>query len=578
MTAVVPGKPADTAGGLPVGGAMRVMGSETEYGIHAPSAPGANATMMSARVIQAYAQVTRQRAAGGAETRWDYTDEEPLHDARGWTLERSSADPEQLTDQPPVLDAEAIALAYGRQELEADGEDESGTLLMNMVLGNGARLYVDHAHPEYSSPEVTNPRAAVTWDAAGDLVALAAVRRLAADPELPPINLYKNNTDNKSVSYGSHENYLMPRSVPFGEIVRGLTPFFVTRQIICGAGRVGLGQDSARAGLPDQPAGRLLRNRSGPGNHHPAPHHQHPGRTPRHRGQIPQAARHHRRRQPQPGVQLPQVRHHRDGPEPDRGRRWRRGLKSTSPSPRCRPSATTPRSPRCCAWATAGGSRALDLQWIYFEAASKHAQDTGVADAVDGDGHTHEVLERWSATLSELGGDRAAAASSVEWLAKLSLLEGYRQRDGLGWDNARLGLVDLQWADIRPEKGLYYRLLARDRMQRIVDDAAIAPCGDRTAVGHAGVLPRTLRQPVRRGPRGRELGLGDLRCPRPRQAPAGPHPRAAARNRSPHRRPVCPAPGGRDVPGRTAGTQPRFLGTKPPAGAPGVALLLQDVP
>ena len=138
--------------------------------------------MMSARVIQAYAQVTRQRAAGGAETRWDYTDEEPLHDARGWTLERGQAHPGQLTDQPPVLDAEAVALAYGRQELEADGEDESGTLLMNMVLGNGARLYVDHAHPEYSSPEVTNPLDAVAWDAAGDLVALAAVRRMAADP------------------------------------------------------------------------------------------------------------------------------------------------------------------------------------------------------------------------------------------------------------------------------------------------------------------------------------------------------------------------------------------------------------
>lgn len=58
-SAGVPGAP------LPAGGAMRVMGSETEYGIHAPSAPGANATMMSARVIQAYAQLTRQRAAGG---------------------------------------------------------------------------------------------------------------------------------------------------------------------------------------------------------------------------------------------------------------------------------------------------------------------------------------------------------------------------------------------------------------------------------------------------------------------------------------------------------------------------------
>jgi len=77
---------------------MRVMGAETEYGIHAPSAPSANATMMSARVVQAYAQVTRQRAAGGAETRWDYTDEEPLHDARGWTVDRGAAHPTQLTD------------------------------------------------------------------------------------------------------------------------------------------------------------------------------------------------------------------------------------------------------------------------------------------------------------------------------------------------------------------------------------------------------------------------------------------------------------------------------------------------
>ena len=213
---------------------------------------------------------------------------------------------------------------------------------MNMVLGNGARLYVDHAHPEYSSPEVTNPRDAVAWDAAGDLVALAAVRRLASDPELPPVNLYKNNTDNKSVSYGSHENYLMPRNVPFGDIVRGLTPFFVTRQIICGSGpgRPGAGQLPAR--LPDQPARGFLRGGGGPGDHHPPAHHQHPRRTPRHRGQVPPAARHHRRRQPEPGLQLPQVRHHGDGPEPDRGRPGARRWKSTNRSRRCRPSATTP--------------------------------------------------------------------------------------------------------------------------------------------------------------------------------------------------------------------------------------------
>ena len=464
--------PATGTGALPAGGVMRVMGSETEYGIHAPSAPGANATMMSARVIQAYAQVTRQRAAGGAETRWDYTDEEPLHDARGWTVERAAADPEQLTDRPPVLDAESVALAYGRGELERDGEDESGSLLMNMVLGNGARLYVDHAHPEYSSPEVTNPHDAVVWDAAGDLVALAAVRRLAADPELPPINLYKNNTDNKSVSYGSHENYLMPRSVPFGDIVRGLTPFFITRQVICGAGRVGLGQDSSRAGYQisqradffetevglettirrpiintrDEPHAtadkyRRLHVIIGDANLSETANYLKFGTTAAvlsliEAGLAPRIEVH------DPVAALQSVSH-------DTALTGTLRLKD--------------------------GRRvtALDIQWMYHEAASKLAQETGVGDAVDGDGHTRKLLDRWAATLTALDGDRAAAASSVEWLAKLSLLEGYRQRDGLDWSDARLGLVDLQWADIRPEKGLYHRLLARGRMQRVATEAEI---------------------------------------------------------------------------------------------------------
>ncbi len=451
---------------------MRVMGSETEYGIHAPSAPGANATMMSARIIQAYATVTRQRAAGGAETRWDYTDEEPLHDARGWTVDRAAADPSQLTDQPPVLDAEAVALAYGRQELELDGADESGSLLMNMVLGNGARLYVDHAHPEYSSPEVTNPRDAVAWDAAGDLVALATVRKVAADTSLPPINLYKNNTDNKSVSYGSHENYLMPRAVPFGDIIRGLTPFFVTRQVMCGAGRVGLGQDSSTPGYQisqradffeaevglettirrpiintrDEPHAtadkyRRLHVIIGDANLSQSSNFLKFGTTAMvlsliEAGQAPKIEVH------EPVQALQAVSH----------------------------DTTLTTTVRLL-----DGRRvtALDVQWMYFEAAAKLAQETGVADSVTGDGHTHQVLAHWESTLTTLGTDPDAAASSVEWVAKKSLLEGYRNRDGLAWDDARLGLVDLQWSDIRPEKGLYHRLLSRDRMMRIVDDGDI---------------------------------------------------------------------------------------------------------
>jgi proteasome accessory factor A len=354
-----------------------------------------------------------------------------------------------------------------------DGEDESGTLLMNMVLGNGARLYVDHAHPEYSSPEVTNPRDAVAWDAAGDLVGLAAVRRLAGDPDLPPVNLYKNNTDNKSVSYGSHENYLMPRSVPFGDIVRGLTPFFVSRQVICGSGRVGIGQDSStpgyqisqRADFFEAEVGLETTIRRPIINTRDEPH---------------ATADKYRRLHVIIGdANLSQVSNYlKFGTTAMVLSLIEAGL-----APRIEvhePVAALQALSHDTSLTTKvrllDGRRvtALDLQWMYHEAAAKLAQDTGVGDAAYGDGHTHEVLERWATVLTQLDTDRAAAAGSVEWVAKLSLLEGYRNRDGLGWDDARLGLVDLQWADLRPEKGLYYRFLARGRMQKIVDDAGIA--------------------------------------------------------------------------------------------------------
>ena len=569
--------PAAGTGALPAGGVMRVMGSETEYGIHAPSAPGANATMMSARVIQAYAQVTRQRAAGGAETRWDYTDEEPLHDARGWTVERAAADPEQLTDRPPVLDAESVALAYGRGELERDGEDESGSLLMNMVLGNGARLYVDHAHPEYSSPEVTNPHDAVVWDAAGDLVALAAVRRLAADPELPPINLYKNNTDNKSVSYGSHENYLMPRSTPFGDIVRGLTPFFITRQVMCGAGRVGLGQDSSRAGYQISQRADFFETEVGL----------------------------------ETTIRRPIINNTRDEPHAtaDKYRRLHViiGDANLSEAANYLKFGTTaavlslieaglaPRievhdpvaalqsvSHDTALTATLrlkDGRRvtALDIQWMYHEAASKLAQETGVGDAVDGDGHTRAAgpvgcdadRARWRP-----GGGRV-----LRGMAGQAVPAGGLPAAG------RAGLVRCPVGPGGPAVGGHPpREGPLPPAPRPRPDATGCHGGGdptrrrRAAVGHPGLFPRPLRQPLRARPGRCQLGFGDLRPPRPGQAAARPHPRTAARNRGPDRRFVRPAPGRRGVPGRAAGPGAGLLTPKPPQGPAAWQYGLQEVP
>src|SRR5215510_7810097 len=102
----------------------RVMGIETEYGISVPGQPGANAMVTSSQVVNAYHSAT---AAKARRTRWDFEEENPLRDARGFDLSRDTADASQLTD-------EDLGLA-------------------NVILTNGARLYVDHAHPEYSAPE-----------------------------------------------------------------------------------------------------------------------------------------------------------------------------------------------------------------------------------------------------------------------------------------------------------------------------------------------------------------------------------------------------------------------------------------
>src|SRR5204863_2957335 len=144
-------------------------------------------------------------------------------DARGFDRTREAADSSQLTD-------EDLGLA-------------------NVILTNGARLYVDHAHPEYSAPECTDPLAAVIWDKAGERVMAEAAARAATMPGGSAIQLYKNNTDNKGASYGCHENYLMRRATPFADIVRNLTPFFVSRQVVCGAGRVGQGADGRNEGF-----------------------------------------------------------------------------------------------------------------------------------------------------------------------------------------------------------------------------------------------------------------------------------------------------------------------------------------
>src|SRR5881409_3462515 len=181
----------------------KVCGIETEYGIILRGAGESNPVTASSVLINAFV-ARAQRKVG-----WDFEDESPGRDARGFAREGAMA-----------------------PEIE--------THLVNAVLTNGARYYVDHAHPEYSSPECSDPLQATLYDKAGERIlasSMVAARRLL--PAGQEIVVYKNNSDGKGNSYGCHENYLMDRAVPFGRVVAGIMPFFVTRQLFAGAGKVG---------------------------------------------------------------------------------------------------------------------------------------------------------------------------------------------------------------------------------------------------------------------------------------------------------------------------------------------------
>jgi proteasome accessory factor A len=112
---------------------------------------------------------------------------------------------------------------------------------------------------------------------------------------------------------------------------------------------------------------------------------------------------------------------------------------------------------------------ALQMQGEYLERARKYVDDRFGSDA---DEQTRDVLARWESVLQRLAADPMQLAGELDWVAKLRLLEGYRDRDGLGWDSPRLQLVDLQYSDVRPEKGLYHRLVARGAMQTLLPDGA----------------------------------------------------------------------------------------------------------
>ncbi|MCH9719246.1 MAG: proteasome accessory factor PafA2 [Actinomycetia bacterium] len=421
----------------------RIMGIETEYGISVPGRPHVNAMMASSQVVNAYAvEVLGDRQS---RARWDYDEESPLRDARGFDQSRAEADPSQLTD-------EDLGLA-------------------NVILTNGARLYVDHAHPEYSTPEVTSPRDAVLWDKAGERVMARAASLASALPGGFPLQLYKNNTDNKGASYGTHENYLLGRETPFSDIVTALTPFFVSRQVIAGSGRIGIGQDGNRAafqlsqradffevevGLETTIKRPIINTRDEP--------HADPEKYRRLHVIIGDANLSEIATYLKMGTTALVLSALEAGVVAS-------GLFPEHPVAALHAVSHDPELNYRIALRDGRKLTAVQLQWEFLEQADKHVNETMGLSA---DEQTRDVLRRWSEVLTALESDPMSLADQLDWVAKKKLLDGYRRRDSLDWDAARLALVDLQYSDVNPVKGLAQRLQERGALQRITTDAEVA--------------------------------------------------------------------------------------------------------
>jgi len=411
----------------------KVCGIETEYGVVLRGAGEANPVLASSMLINGYVE---HHKVG-----WDFEDESPGRDARGYAREGA---------QPPEIE----------------------THLVNTVLTNGARYYVDHAHPEYSTPECANALELVVADKAGERVlarSMLAARRLLEPGQ--EVVVYKNNSDGKGNSYGTHENYLVDRAVPFANLVKVLLPWFVTRQVFTGAGKVG-GENGAvveyqlsqRADFFEEEVGLETTLKRPIVNTRDEPH------------ADPQL---YRRLHVIAGdanlcevatflkvgttaIVLAMIEDNfidKDfsivAPVP--------AMRVVSHDPTCR--ATVEMS---------DGARmtAVEVQWEFLRLAKKYADEMGL-ESCGGDEVAGQVLERWESVLGALESDPRTLEGQLDWVTKLGLLDAYVQRDGLSWSDPKLALLDLQYHDVRPDRSLYERLVRNGKIERLSDEPEV---------------------------------------------------------------------------------------------------------
>ncbi|MEI7623186.1 MAG: depupylase/deamidase Dop [Actinomycetes bacterium] len=420
----------------------KICGIETEYGIVHRGTDDPNPITASSILINAYLSDLGRSggsAHGAPGVGWDFEFESPEIDARG-VMEPGAMPPEVETH------------------------------MVNAVLTNGARYYVDHAHPELSTPECADALSVVTFDRSADLILERSMR--AADALLPEgqtIVVYKNNSDGKGNSYGCHENYLLDRELPFGRIVAEITPHFISRQIFCGAGKVGseLGasatevpfQISQRADFFEEEVGLETTLKRPIINTRDEPHAD-PQKYRRLHVIIGDANMSEVATFLKVGTTSIVLAMIEDG--------WiARDLRFDSPLAALRSVSTDLSLRKPLPMATGGTATALNVQQYLLERAVEWSDSRGFESVGEEVGPM--IIDRWTRVLSSLETEPSEASTTVDWIAKYRLIEAYRERHGLDWGDTRLHALDLQYHDLRPERSLARRV----GLESICDSKAI---------------------------------------------------------------------------------------------------------
>src|SRR5687767_4917133 len=342
-------------------------------------------------LINAYVSSLRQKVG------WDFEDESPGNDARGFSVDGA---------MPPEVE----------------------THLVNAVLTNGSRYYVDHAHPEFSTPECYDALECVLYDKAGERILARSMEAAARSlPNGQGIVVYKNNSDRKGNSYGTHENYLMDRSVPFGRIVQHVMPHFVTRQIYTGAGKVGTEAANAgdvpfqltqRADFFEEEVGLETTLKRPIVNTRDEPH----ADAQKYRrlhvivGDANVAEVSTFLKVGVTGIVLCMIEDDVFGEKDFSLAAPVQSLRKVSYDL----SLSTPLE-----LASGGTMTALEIQWELFDLARKYAEERGL-EAVGPPSVGEELMRRWGAVLSGLETDPMSLSSQLDWVAKYRLFSAYR--------------------------------------------------------------------------------------------------------------------------------------------------------